>query len=135
MLHERIIAAVGQVSDAGYYYQDGRPAWSRRTYEEMGIFVRHFTVLDADAWDRQSPTFRLDGPGGIADVAAFCHPDAVVENRPNVGNFLVGAGKIMSGEPLTVGDLAAMNAALEEDPDTQGIAKAIIREGFRRPLK
>lgn len=79
-LHNRVISAVRQSSNADYYGQDGQAAWSRETYKRMGTFIRHFTSLDADAWDIQSVTFRLDGPGGIADVARFCHPDAVVES-------------------------------------------------------
>jgi hypothetical protein len=131
-LHERLISAVGQVSDAGYYYQDGRPAWSYHTYEEMGKFVRHFTTLDADEWDRVSPQFRLDGPGGIADVAAFCHPDAIVENKPNIGNFLVAMGDVASGRMPDPGTAAAASRALAEDPDTQEFAEDLKRGLFRR---
>ncbi len=126
-LHERIIRAVHHVSDAGYYYQDGRPAWSRRSYEDMGVFVRHFTTLDADKWDRESFRFRLDGPCGIADVARFCHPDAVVENQPNIGNFLVGVNKLMSGDTLVGDETAAFKAAVESDPTTQDFMRRMNR--------
>lgn len=115
-LHEKLIHVVGQVADAGFYHQDGRPAWSGWTYAEIGKFIRHFTNLDADKWDEQSKHFRLDGPGGIADVAGFCHKDAVVVNEPNVGNLLVGFGKALSGESLTEGEKDAM-AVAASDPE------------------
>lgn len=131
-LYKKILSAVGKTSDAGYHYQDGRPAWSRSTYEEMGKYIRHLTTLDADAWDRLSPRFRLDGPGGITDVARFCHPDSVVENRPNIGNFLVGVSKIMDRQRLTAGEADAMKVAIDEDPDTRDFAESVVEEALRR---
>ncbi len=129
-LHERIFRAVHSVSDAGYWYQDGRQAWGRDMYERMGVFVRHFTTLDADKWDRESFGFRLDGPGGIADVAQFCHPDAVVENQPNIGNFLVGVTKAIRGERLVGEEEAAFKAAVDGDPSTQDFMRGMNQ---RRP--
>ena len=114
-LHERIISAGGQVSRADYYYQDGRQAWYPRNYEEMGKFIRHFTTLNADEWDRLSPSFPLDGPGGIAAVAAFCHPDAIVRNEPNIGNFLTA----ITGMDTSPRNVAMATQILVDDPFTQ----------------
>jgi len=100
-LHERILSAAGQVSDKGYYYQDGRQAFYPGQWQEMAKFVRHFTVLDGDRFDAAWPRFRNSGPGGIDDLAHFCHSNPVVENRPNIGNALVAAGKLIEGQPLT----------------------------------
>lgn len=113
-LHERILSAAGQVSDKGYYYQDGRPAFDERHWRRMAAFVRHFTSLDADAFDRAWPRFRRDGPGGIDDLAAFCHPDAHVEDRPNIGNVLTAIGKRNAGRPLTNEELAAAVRGLQD---------------------
>jgi len=126
-LHKRVLLAVHNTDDKGFHYQDGRPWFRRETFAEMGKFVRHFTTLDADAWDEQSQRFRLDGPGGIDDVAWFCHPEAQVENRPNIGNFLVGLGKAIEGQPLTAGDQAAMQEAIDVDPDTWEFAENLTR--------
>lgn len=106
-LHERLFRVVSQVSRKDYWYQDGRPEFKRAMYEEMGVFVRHFTSLDADAWDAAMLDFRLDGPGGIDDVAAFCHPEAVVQDEPNVGNLLVALGDAIEGRPVHPNQLAA----------------------------
>lgn len=113
-LHKKVLGAIGNHDDKGWHYQDGRPWFSARSFEEMGKFVRHFTTLDADAWDTQSKEFRLDGPGGIDDVAHFCHPAARVENRPNIGNILVGVSKVFSGQRLTGGEQAAMADAVND---------------------
>lgn len=115
-LHKKVLGAIGNNDDKGWHYQDGRPWFNARSFEEMGKFVRHFTSLDADAWDVQSKQFRLDGPGGIDDVARFCHPNAEVENRPNIGNLLVGFSKVLSGQKLTDGEIAAM-ADVAKDPE------------------
>jgi hypothetical protein len=115
-LHKKVLRAVGQTDDKGWHYQDGRPWFRPKTFAEMGKFVRHFTTLDADRWDKESQRFRLDGPGGIDDVAAFCHPHAQVENRPNIGNLIVGLGKALSGQEVTETEKIAMVDAVK-DPE------------------
>lgn len=128
-LHKRLFGAVHQVSDAGYYYQDGSRAWDDHSiFRRMGVFVRHFTTLDADRWDRESTGFRLDGPGAIADVARFCHPDAVVDNQPNIGNFVVGVAKLAEGRPLIGNEAVALAAAVTEDLDTQDLIQQMTRK-------
>jgi hypothetical protein len=47
-------------------------------------------------------------------VAAFCHPDAKAENRPNIGNLLVGFGKAMSEQELTEDEMMAMVDAAKD---------------------
>jgi len=111
-LHRKLFSSIHQVSDQGYYYQDGRRAFDERMFAEMGKFVRHFTSLDADLWDIKSRRFRLDGPGGIEDVANFCHPRSEVMNRPNVGNILIGLTK---KGPLTEREMAAVVDAARDD--------------------
>lgn len=100
-LHERILSAAGQVSDKGYYYQDGRAAFSSRHWQEMAKFVRHFTVLDGDRFDAAWPRFRNSGPGGIDDLAHFCHGNPIVTNEPNIANTLIALSKASGGQSLT----------------------------------
>jgi hypothetical protein len=119
-LHKRVLSAVHDGDDKGWHYQDGRRWFTEEKFAEMGKFIRHFTTLDADRWDEQSKQFRLDGPGGIDDVARFCHPNARGENRPNVGNLLYGFGKALSGQLLTNGEMTAM-ADAAKDPEQMGM--------------
>jgi hypothetical protein len=123
-LYKRILSAAGQTSRKEYWYQDGRRAYEPRVFETMGIFVRHFTTLDADRWDRESKHFRLDGPGGIDDVAKFCDPNAVVETGANIGNFLTAITGL--DRSATNRELAAR--ALQEDEDTQYFVKGLIQD-------
>jgi len=106
-LHETILHVGGVVSDQGYYYQDGRPAVRAGNFEAMGVFIRHFTTLDADAWEVDSRRFRLDGPGAIADVAAWCHPEAEIMNKPNMFNTINAMYDGLSGKPLSDQEVAA----------------------------
>jgi hypothetical protein len=111
-LHSRILSAAGQTDDQGWHYQDGRPWFTSGHWTEMAKFVRHFTQLDADAFDRAWPSFRRDGPGGIADIAHFCHKEAVVRNDPNIGNVLVALGKGLGGERMTQQEVEAAKHGL-----------------------
>lgn len=118
-LHERILSAARQVSDKGYYYQDGRQAFYTGNWKEMAKFVRHFTVLDGDRFDAAWPKFRNSGPGGIDDLAHFCHGNPIVENRPNIGNVLTAVGKMMEGQSLTDDEMreAVRGASTDEGTD------------------
>lgn len=120
-LHRRVLQAVHNTDDKGWHYQDGRPWFKRDTFQEMGKFVRHFTTLDADAWDVQSQLFRLDGPGGIDDVAEFCHLDAVVQNKPNIGSWLTA----VTGTDTSEGNLVNAAYALAEDETAQELVKCL----------
>lgn len=111
-LHSRILSAAGQTDDRGWHYQDGRPWFTSGHWTEMAKFVRHFTQLDADAFDRAWPSFRRDGPGGIADIAHFCHKGATVRNDPNIGNVLVALGKGLGGEHMTQQEVEAAKHGL-----------------------
>lgn len=117
-LHQRLLGAIHNHDDKGWHYQDGRPWFSRRSWEQIGLFIRHFTTLDADEWDRQSRRFPLDGPGGIDAVAAFCHPLAAPENKPNVGNLLVAMENVIQGRPNTRAEEGAALDALVFDETT-----------------
>lgn len=87
-LNFRVIEAGGQVSNLRYFTDDRYHAWRREVFKPMGVFIRHFTTLDADAWDRESLSFRLDPYGAIIDVATFCDPDSIIMNRPtNMGSI------------------------------------------------
>jgi hypothetical protein len=129
-LHTKILSAARQTSDKGWHYQDGRPWFQPANWKNMSKFVRHFTELDADEFDREWPHFRSDGPGGIEDLARFCHENPEVENRPNIGNLLVGISKISSGKQLTDGEARAANLAAA-DPETMG-SFADVMTGKRR---
>lgn len=113
-LHSRILHAAGQVDDKGWHYQDGRAFYSDRVWQEMAKFIRHFTQLDADAFDLAWPRFRSDGPGGIDDLARFCHPSAIVRNEPNIGNVLIAVSKAAGGRSLTTGEVEAAKHGLAD---------------------
>lgn len=119
-LHSRILRAVGQTDDQGWHYQDGRPWFTPGHWTEMAKFVRHFTQLDADAFDRAWPSFRRDGPGGIADIAHFCHEGGTIRNDPNIGNVLNAFGKILEGNYVTEQEVEAAKRGLD-DPLTKKI--------------
>jgi hypothetical protein len=122
-IHRAILHAAGQTDDKGWHYQDGRPWFVDGHWQNMSMFIRHFTELDADEFDKAWPRFRKDGPGGIDDLAAWCHPDAVARNDPNIGNMLVGLSKVAGGQRLTSGEVAAMKLAAED----RGIMNDVTR--------
>jgi hypothetical protein len=124
-LHERLFSAVHQVSRKDYWHQDGRAAFDPRMYLEMGKFILHFTTLDFVSWMQAAPYFRLDGPGGIEDVAHFCHPAPLVKDEPNIGNTLDAIAGMMEGRRLSGQELraAARGAGTREFRD---LASALI---------
>ena len=124
-LHEELFAAVRQVSDCGYYHQDGRAVFNREVFERMGTYVKYFTTLDYDAWQRLVPRIPLDGPGSIVAIARFCHPQPRVKNEPNIGNVLVVMGKVASGQQPTIDEIEAAEHGLT-DPDIRQIATDMI---------
>ncbi|QQG42118.1 MAG: hypothetical protein HYV90_02270 [Candidatus Woesebacteria bacterium] len=125
-LHRRILSAARQTDDKGWHYQDGRPWFTSGHWTEMAKFIRHFTKLDADAFDRAWPSFRRDGPGGIDDFAHFCHKEAVTRDEPNVGNVLVALGKQLDGEHVTKQESEAAIRGLD-DPMTRNFLKGLQR--------
>jgi len=120
-LHSRILSFAGQTDDQGWHYQDGRPWFTSGHWTEMAKFVRHFTQLDADAFDRAWPSFRRDGPGGIADIAHFCHKEAVVQNDPNIGNVLIALDKGSRGEHMTQQEVEAAKHGLGDPLVKKGL--------------
>lgn len=127
-LHKKVLGSIGNDDDKGWHHQDGSPWFNPNMFAEMGKFIRHFTKLDADAWDEASKRFRKDGPGGIDDVTAFCHPRAVAQNKPNIGNLIEGVckvGRIWRGshESLTDNELASMADATKDDEAKSDFAK------------
>lgn len=118
-VHKKILGSIGNTDDKGWHHQDGSPWFTPRMFAGMGKFIRHFTALDADAWDRASKRFRKDGPGGIDDIVAFCHPKAVAQNRPNIGNLIGGVTKISrilhgSNEVFSENELAGISDAMKD---------------------
>ncbi|MEQ1499962.1 MAG: hypothetical protein ABL917_01150 [Parcubacteria group bacterium] len=73
-VHKMVLGSIGSNDNKSWHLQDGTRWFTPKMFAEMGKFIRHFTTLDADAWDSASKQFRIDGPGGIDDIAAFCHP-------------------------------------------------------------
>lgn len=131
-LYKRILRAARIIPDCSYYYQDGRPAFLGSEKEDMSTFVKHFTKLDIDAWDKMIKQAPIDGPGLIKAVAKFCHPLSRIEDGPNIGNWLVTAGKLLNGEPLTKEDEIAAIAA-ELDLDCGKKIKQLIEKIEKRP--
>lgn len=134
-LHKRLLLAIGNTDDKGWHYQDGTPWFKAESWKQIGLFIRHFTTLDAAEWDRQSRRFPLDGPGGIDAVAAFCHPLAVPQNEPNIGNFLTAAGKTITGLPVSRAEEAAALDAVVFDSTTAEFINAMHEHGQQRAAK
>lgn len=118
-LHEKIIHAAGMVSDCGYYYQDGRTAFYDIHLRRMRLFVEHFTTISLKEWDKMIAFAPKSGPGMIKAIATFCYDSPEIENRPNVGNLLVGTGKILEGQKLTHREKVAMADALKDSRESQ----------------
>ncbi|MFA5185056.1 MAG: hypothetical protein WC551_01060 [Patescibacteria group bacterium] len=130
-LHERIIHAAGMVSHCDYYYQDGRRAFYDDHLEYMRLFVKHFTRLDLGEWDKMIGRADRSGPGMIRAIAKLCHPQAEIEDKPNIGNLLVGVSKMMSGKRLTEGEATAMRSAAA-DPTTREQFDSILESRPQR---
>lgn len=130
-IHNTILQAAGQVADKGWHYQDGRSFFVKDHWRHMSTFIRHFTKLDADAFDKSWPHFRTDGPGGIDDLAAWCHPDAVATDEPNIGSLIIGFSKVASGQRLAPGEVSAMKKATA-DPETFDTFTDVMTGGRRK---
>lgn len=106
-IHRDILSAAGQTDDKGWHYQDGRPWFREGHWREMSKFVHHFTELDGEAFDRAWPRFRSDGPGGIDDIARFCHESPVVTDRPNMMNSINAIVDASRGKRLSQREIEA----------------------------
>lgn len=126
-LHRRVLGAVHNHDNKGWHYQDGRAWFSRESYRQMGLFIEHFTRLDAALWDARSARFPLDGPGGIDAVAQFCSLNPEVVDAPNIGNLIEGAYKLRRGVGMTPRELQAFVAAME-DGDTAELFRSITED-------
>jgi len=109
-LPERVLSAIGMTAER-WYYKNGLTYFDARKMEEMGKFIRHFTSLNADKWDKQSPKFRLDGSASINDIINFCNPRSP-EKRAGADNLLSGFSKAVSGKELTGDEATAMIDAM-----------------------
>lgn len=98
-LHETIMSAVSQTARQDFYYQDGRSAFNRDTIEDMRLWAERYTPIDASpqTWKK----FRADGPGFIEDLAAVCHPSAVIRNEPNFFNTANALVDAANGKQLS----------------------------------
>lgn len=118
-LHERIIHSAGMVTDCGYYYQDGRTAFFDIHLYRMRLFVDNLTTLNIDKWDLMMKTADKSGPGMIKAIAAFCQgvekEKAMVEDKPNIGNLLIGFNKFSSGEKLVEAESVALGKATADE--------------------
>lgn len=133
-IHSKILQAAGQTDDKGWHYQDGRPWFTAEHWRNMSTFIRHFTELDADKFDKDWLRFRKDGPGGIDDLASWCHSDAVVRDEPNIGNLLIGFSKAGSGQRLEPGEVAAMKRSIDNEETFDTFARAMgYKGGWKRP--
>lgn len=128
ILHKKVLGVVNNSDDKSWFHQDGRPWFKPETFAEMGKFIRNFTTLDADAWDKQSKAFRLDGPGGIDDVAHFCSNGSIsrIEERPNVGNLINGFANALSGRRVSPREINSM-AIAAQDPEERKIFDETIK--------
>jgi len=112
---EAIIAAIGMISDCGYYYQDGRKEFYEFHLERMRIFVANFTNISIAEWNAMIKTAPLSGPGMVKAIIAFCQnvsvSEAEVVDDPNVANLILGFSKVMKGKSRTPAEIEAMNKA------------------------
>lgn len=131
-LHNQILSAAGQVSDKGYYYQDGRAAFWEPQLENMRRFVDHFTTLDLIKWDQMIRTASKSGPGMIDALAHFCHTRPNVIDKPNIGNALIGLVDSMQGKPKTKEQLEAEKKYLQTEGFNGTVDEAI--NNFREAL-
>jgi len=70
-LHERILHAVNRSSE-DRPGQGIAPSFSKKDWREIAKFIRHFTTLNADAFDNAWPNFRRSNRGGAEDLYRFC---------------------------------------------------------------
>jgi len=124
-IHAKIMSACGQVSDKGYYYQDGRTAIYESVCEDMANYIRHFTTLDAGSFLKAWKTFSKSGPGFIDDFANWCHETPIVEDRPNVFNTINTAFNIAAGKPISSRELKTAIKG-EQDPHAKDIVEMLI---------
>lgn len=142
-LSRRIIHAARQVTDCGYYYQDGSQAFYDGQMQNMAKYIEHFT--DLDAADFRENFWRYcakDGPGFIQDFAFWVKEqtgiEQYVENRPNVMNVVIGIHKAFNGQRLSYREMKAMKDGIADDAvrteycDKMG---RIVRSGPSRKRK
>jgi transcription initiation factor TFIIIB Brf1 subunit/transcription initiation factor TFIIB len=123
-LHRTVIRAGGLTPDQGYYYQDGRREVEPEQYVMMGLFIEHLTTLDGAAFLERCKRFRLDGPGMVEDVAAFCHPESNIQNEPNFANTLVALGQALDGDDVHPDQAIAAHEGLG-DPAAKEFARGM----------
>lgn len=119
-MSSKIIHMAGQVSDCGYYYQDGSQAFYETQLRWMSSIIEHFTELDLNKFKKFIKICRLDGPGFIIHLADWIEKQTgvkqYVENKPNIGNLIHGFSKVLSGQYLTDDEKIAMKKAANDRP-------------------
>lgn len=128
-MHQAIILAAGMVYDCGYYYQDeGRVDFHWMACERMTKYVKHFTDIPLDKWNKFLGCARKNGPGMIVDLASFCEAltgvPQEVENRPNVCNAIIGISKLGRGH-LSDGEMAAFLHAMSDERIADQVARLV----------
>jgi hypothetical protein len=113
-----VIHTARQVADCGYYYQDGRQAFTDVQLEWMALAIEHFTTLDADKFRKFCKKADLSGPGFICSFALWVEKHTkvkqYVQNKPNMFNAVLGIHKALSGERLTNGEVDALHLSLAD---------------------
>lgn len=114
-----ILRIAGMSSNCGYYYQDGSQAVYPVHLESMKKFVEHFTTLDLVKFTKFLELAPLDGPEFIVALAKFVEACTgvyqYVENKPNIGNVIHAACKVMSKQLLTDGEYRSAVWGLQDD--------------------
>lgn len=127
-LHEVIIGAVNMIADCGWYIRDGRQMFFESHLRGMRLFVEHFTTLDLEGWDQMITRASLSGPGMIQAVAAFCHDEALVTDKPNIFAVVNLLGKASSRQQVSAEEEAAAKAAIA-DPGERAILDDLYLKG------
>lgn len=105
-LSRRILQVTGQVADCGYYYQDGSTAFIDVHFKWMATFIKYFTDLDAQKFEKEFlPVCAVDGPGFIQDLAFWVEEqtgvEQYVENRSNFCNTINAIANVFNGKKLS----------------------------------
>lgn len=136
--HQDIIHAARQVSRIDYYYQDGRPAFFEPSLEWMALYVENFTNLPADRFRKFLKNCHKDARGFITGMAhwvqKYTSEEPVIEDEPNVGNFMVGLAKMGSGQSLSRGEERAFLKSFD-DPSTHSLVKEVTGSDRNRHLR
>jgi len=129
-LHNKLLSAIHEDSDVGFY-AGSHISFSSRHWVEMAKFIRHFTELDADAFDRAWPRFRKPAVDAIRDLAYFCHENPSITTNPNILATLGTAVNVLNGRQISEAELEAGMKGIE-DPNRETFSEALRKSAVNK---